>query len=214
MTPGDIPSTGSSSPMKAVAALLPALAILAAATPAAAQFRQVQPPPNTWLTVWGGGYTSSATIHDPESGNWNIGSSISGGVGIHRQIGQSLVLGVETSYSPADYEITDADDNLVGNGSAGILTGMATGRLNYGGGGPLGLYLTGGIGTVVYRMPELERWDPDFAFRTGAGLEYRPNATKALFVEWGQSRIFHQKEGVKDNTEKRTDLRAGVRFGR
>lgn len=198
--------------MKPAAVLLAALS-LATATPAAAQFRSVEPPPKTWASVWAGGYTGAANIADPETGNWGIGSSFSGGAALHRQFGHSLVLGIETSYSPATYEITDGDDNLVAEGDARLVTGMLTGRLLYGGTGSLGMYLTGGAGAVVYGMSGLDRWDPDFAFRTGAGLEYRASAARTLFVEWGQLRTFHQKDGVKDNTDKRSELRAGIRFG-
>lgn len=188
------------------------LAILAAAAPAAAQFGTVEPPPRTWATAWVGGYLSPGTVADA-SGRWNFGSSFAGGLGLHRQVGQGLALGIEGSFAPAAYERSDAGGTLLGEGDASLITGMLTGRLQTGGGGAFGLYLTGGVGAFIYRLPELDRWDPDFALKTGAGLEYHPASDKALFLEWGRYWTFHQKEGVSDNTAKHSELRAGVRFG-
>lgn len=199
--------------MKA-AVLVSAFAVLALSTPAAAQFRTVQKAPNTWVTGWVGGYMSPGSVVDAESGKWDFGSSFAGGLGLHRQVGRSLVLGVEGSFAPAAYERLDLDTNeVLGSGNARLVTGMLTGRLQTGGGGGLGMYVTGGIGAVVYGIPDLDRWDPDLALRTGAGMEYRPSHNRALFLEWGQLWTYHQKEGVRDNTAKHSQLRAGVRFG-
>ncbi|HEX6939953.1 MAG TPA: outer membrane beta-barrel protein [Longimicrobiales bacterium] len=199
--------------MKTAAVLVAGLAVLGLADPAAAQFRTVPKAPDTWATAWVGGYLSPGRVSDA-SGNWDFGSTFAGGLGVHRQIGRSLVLGVETSFAPAAYERRDADDgSLLGEGNARLVTGMLTGRLQTGGGSNFGMYLTGGAGAFVYGIPELDRWDPDLALTTGAGLEYRPSANRALFVEWGRYWTFHQKEGVRDNTAKHSQLRAGVRIG-
>jgi opacity protein-like surface antigen len=196
------------------AVVVSALAVLALSSPAAAQFRTVQKPPKTWVTGWVGGYLSPGAVADAESGLWEFGSTFAGGLGLHRQVGSGLAIGVETSFAPAAYEITDFETgDLIGEGNARLMTGMLSGRLQTGGGGNFGMYLTGGVGALVYDMPELDRWDPDLALRTGAGLEYRPSHNRALFVEWGRFWTFHQKEGVRDNTAKHSQLRAGVRFG-
>jgi opacity protein-like surface antigen len=196
------------------AVLVSTLALLALASPAAAQFRTVKAPPKTWVTGWVGGYLSPDRVADGASGgNWEFGSTFAGGLGVHRQVGSSLALGLEGSFAPASYEITDANGALIGEGDASLVTTMLTGRLSYGGGGTLGMYLTGGAGAMFYGMKGLDRWDPDFALHTGAGLEYRPASNKALFVEWGRYWTFHQKEGVRDNSSKHSQIRAGLRFG-
>ncbi len=199
--------------MKKAAVLAAAIGVLGAAAPAAAQFRQVTKAPSTWASAWVGGYLSPGRVYDA-SGNWDFGSTFAGGVGLHRQVGRGLVLGVETSFAPASYERTDASTGeLIEDGDARLVTGMLTGRLQTGGGGDFGMYLTGGAGAFVYGLSGLDGWDPDLALSTGAGLEYRPSANRALFVEWGRYWTFHQKEGVRDNTTKHSQLRAGVRFG-
>lgn len=198
--------------MKA-AAVLSTLAVLFVAAPASAQFRTVEPEPKTWTSVWLGGYLSPGTVVDPESGYWGFGSAFSGGVDIHRRVGSSLSIGLESSFSPMPYEVRTTQGALTAEGRGRILTGMLTGRMRYGGTRNLGMYLTGGAGVMVYGLPELDRWDPDFAFRTGAGMEYRPSRNRSLFVEWGRYWTFHQKEGVRDNTVNHSDLRAGIRLG-
>lgn len=198
--------------MKA-AALLSTVALLLAAAPASAQFRSVQPEPKTWTSVWLGGYLGPGTVADPQTGYWDFGSAIGGGIDLHRRVGSSLSIGIETSFAPSSYEIRQPNAGVVGKGKARLVTSMLTGRLRYGGSQNFGMYLTGGAGAFIYGMPELDRWDPDFAFKTGAGLEYRPARNRALFVEWGRYWTFHQKEGVRDNTVQHSDLRAGFRLG-
>lgn len=199
--------------MKKAAVLVAAFAVLGAATPAAAQFRQVTKAPNTWATAWVGGYLSPGRVHDA-SGNWDFGSAFAGGVGLHRQVGPGLALGVETSFAPAAYERTDAaTGELIEDGDARLVTGMLTGRLRTSGGGNFGMYLTGGAGAFLYGLSGLDGWDPDLALSTGAGLEYRPSINRSLFIEWGRYWTFHQKEGVRDNTTKHSQIRAGMRFG-
>lgn len=195
------------------AALLSTLALLLAATPASAQFRTVQTAPKTWTSVWLGGYISPGSVADPSTGQWDFGSAVGGGLDVHRQVGNSLTLGIETSIAPADYEIRSKEGALTNEGRARLATGMLTGRLRYGGSTNFGMYLTGGAGAFMYGLSDLDRWDTDFAFKTGTGLEYRPSRTKALFVEWGRYWTFHQKEGVRDNTVQHSELRAGLRLG-
>lgn len=196
-----------------VAAIASAIAFLAFATPAAAQFRTVQKPPDTWVTGWIGGYMSPDRVMDGASGRWDFGSTFAGGLGLHRRIGQSLSLGLETSFAPASYELSDDEGTLLDSGNARLVTAMLSGRLRTGGGGPLGMYVTGGAGAFIYGMSDLDRWDPDLALYTGAGLEYQPSVNKALFLEWGRYWTFHQKEGIRDNSARHSQLRAGVRIG-
>lgn len=198
--------------MKTAAVLLSALACLAFATPAAAQFGTVKAPPKTWITGSVGGFLNPGSVPDA-SGVWDFGTAFGGGLGIHRQIGSGLAIGLEGSFAPAKYELRDASRAVIGKGNANLVTGMATARLYNGGAGPLGMYLTGGAGVVAYGMKDLDRWDPDLALMTGAGLEFRPSQRSALFLEWGRYWTFHQSDGVKNNTVNHSQLRAGLRFG-
>jgi|SRR5690606_6179888 len=203
--------------MKAVnlAAALAVLSVLGsgATTPAAAQFRTIKPAPKTWVTGWVGGYMDPGRVTDAASGNWHFGSAFAGGLGIHRQVGSGLALGIDASFAPASYERRGADNTLLAEGNARLVTAMISGRLRTGGHDSFGMYLTGGAGAFVYGIPELDRWDPDLALHTGAGLEYRPARDKALFVEWGRYWTFHQKEGIRDNTTKHSQIRIGGRVG-
>lgn len=197
------------------AVLISTLALLAAASPAAAQFAEVKPAPKTWVSAWAGAHMSPGTVRDPVGDaqeTWDFGSAFGGGLGVHRQVGQSLVLGVEGSFSPVAYEHT-AVDGVKTEEKARLVTGLLSGRLRYGGSDAFGMYLTGGAGAFVYGLPELGRWDPDLAVKTGAGLEYRPSLNRALYVEWGRFWTFHQKSGVKDNSTKHSEFRVGARMG-
>jgi len=198
--------------MKTAVACLAALACFAFASPAAAQFGTVKSPPKTWITGSVGGFLNPGSVPDGD-GVWDFGSAFSGGIGVHRQIGQGISIGVEGSFAPAKYELRDASKNVVGKGNASIVTGLASARLYTGGTGPVGMYITGGAGVMAYGMKGLDRWDPDLALMTGAGLEFRPSQRQSLFLEWGKFWTFHQQEGVKNSTINHSQLRAGVRFG-
>src|SRR5690606_2196570 len=115
---------------------------------------------------------------------WDFGTAFSGGLGIHRQLGQGIAIGLEGSFAPAKYEIRGSNNSVVDKGNASIVTGLATARLYTGGMGPVGMYLTGGAGVMAYGMKGLDRWDPDLALMTGAGLEFRPSQRQSLFLEW------------------------------
>lgn len=198
--------------MRTLAVTLATLACFAVATPASAQFGTVKTPPKTWITGSVGGFLNPGSVPDA-SGLWDFGTAFGGSLGIHRQIGQGIAIGLEGTFAPAKYELRAADRSVIGKGSANLLTGMATARLYTGGAGPVGMYLTGGAGVLAYGMKGLDRWDPDLALMTGAGLEYRPSQRQALFLEWGKYWTFHQTDGVKNNTVNHSQLRAGVRFG-
>lgn len=195
--------------------ILSAFASLAAASPLAAQFGPVEQPPKTWVSAWLGGYLDPGTVQDPADGSWAFGSSFAGGLGIHRQVGSALSVGIDASFSPTRFELRDPETKeKLGSGTAKLLSAMASARLRYGGGGPIGMYLTGGVGALSYGMPDpVGRWDTDLALHTGAGLEYRPSTNRAIFVEWGRFWTFHQNDGVDDNTAQHSQLRIGVRAG-
>ena len=189
-----------------------ALALLAAAVggatlPAAAAAQ------DTWISGWGGVFMDPGTVRDTDSGTaWDFGTSAVFGVTAQRVFG-SLVAGVEAGYSPLRHEVRDlTTDVLLADGRAHLLTTMAVGRLG-GGGGGFFTYLTGGIGAMTYGIPSLDRWDPDLALRGGGGLEYGHSAAVALFLEWNRWWVFHQSEGVDDNTANHAHLELGVRLG-
>jgi opacity protein-like surface antigen len=195
-------------------ALLSSLAVLAVASPAAAQFGTVQEPPKTWVSGWVGGYLNPGIVRDGQTGNWDFNSAFAGGVGLHRNISPAVSLGIEGSFSPASYKRVDNQAQHLGSGNARIMTGMVSGRLYTGGTDAFGMYVTGGAGAIVYKMPEIGRSDPDLALHTGAGLEFRPGRRQALFVEWGRFWTFHQKDGLVGNNDVRhQQLKAGVRIG-
>lgn len=198
--------------MKSATILLAVIASIGIATPAAAQFGKVETPPKTWISGSVGGFLSPGSVPDI-SGTWDFGTAIGGGLGVHRQIGSGLMIGLEGSFAPSKYEIRDSNLEVTSDGSANIVTGLATGRLYTGGVGMMGMYLTGGAGVLAYRMKGLDRWDPDLALMTGAGLEYRPSQRQAIFIEWGKFWTFHQSDGVQNHTVNHSQLRAGFRIG-
>ena len=170
---------------------------------------------NTWISGWGGVFMDPGTVRDTESGTkWDFGTSAVFGVTAQRVFGSTLVAGVEVGYSPIRHEVRNlATDLLLADGRAHLLTTMAVGRLGAGGGGGFFTYLTGGVGAMTYGIPSLDRWDPDLALRGGGGLEYGHSQSLALFVEWNRWWVFHQSDGVDDNTAKHAHLELGARIG-
>lgn len=170
--------------------------------------------PDTWVSGWGGVYMDPGTVRDGDSGTtWDFGTSFVAGAGVHRLFGNTLVAGLEVSYSPIRHEVRDETNAVLADGRAHLLTTMAVGRLGAGGGARFSTYITGGIGAITYGIPELDRWDPDVALRAGGGVEYGVSRPLALFVEWNRWWVFHQSEGVDDNTVRHSHLGIGVRYG-
>jgi hypothetical protein len=169
---------------------------------------------DTWISGWGGMLMSPGTVLDHESGTrWEFGTSFMAGAGVKRSIGQSLVAGIDLGYSPVRHEVRQLDTRLLlDEGRAHIVTAMLTGRLGAGRRSGFGTYLAGGIGTMIYGIPHLDRWDPDLALRGGGGVEYAASADLALFLEWMRWWVFHQTEGVQDNTVQHGTLELGIRF--
>jgi opacity protein-like surface antigen len=171
---------------------------------------------DTWISGWGGLFLNPGTVQDHESGTrWEFGTSFMFGGGIQRALGQGLVAGIDVGYSPVRHEVRDINTRaLLDEGRAHILTAMLTGRLGAGRAAGFGTYLAGGLGAMVYGIPHLDRWDPDFALRGGGGVEYAPSRELALFLEWSQWWVFHQSQGVQDNTIRHGTLEIGARFRR
>ncbi|HSH46347.1 MAG TPA: outer membrane beta-barrel protein [Longimicrobiales bacterium] len=169
---------------------------------------------DTWVSGWGGVLMDPGTVRDGESGTeWDFGTSFIGGASVQHLFGNTLVAGLELGYSPVRHEVRDADtDELLADGRADLVTAMAVGRLG-GGGRGFFTYATAGAGTMIYGIPSLDRWDPDLALRAGGGVQYGATRRVALFVEWNRWWVFHQSEGVEDNTVRHSHLEIGARYG-
>lgn len=183
------------------------LCLASVAPPAAGQ--------QTYLSGWGGMFMDPGSVQDGESNTtWDFGTSFAVGAAVQRRLGGPLLAGIELGYSSMKHEVRDRTSGLVRDeGRAQVITLLAAGRLGAGRAAGVGTYLTGGIGTMVYGIPHLDRWDPDFALRGGGGVEYVPSRTFALFLEWTRWWVFHQSEGVEDNTVNHGQLQLGFRYG-
>jgi hypothetical protein len=191
---------------RTIAGMVAALALGAAPAGLAAQ--------ETWVSAWAGMLMSPGSVVDHESQTrWDFGSSFKAGAGVHRSLGHGFVAGIDLGYSPVRHQVIDRGTGVVlDDGRAHILTAMLTGRLGAGRASGFGTYLAGGIGTMVYGIPHLDRWDPDLALRGGGGLEYAASRDLALVLEWTRWWVFHQTEGVQDNTAHHGTLEVGARM--
>jgi hypothetical protein len=167
-----------------------------------------------WISAWGGGLMNPGTVVDFESNTrWDFGTSFMGGAGVHTRVGPGLMVGVDLGYSPVRHEVVDRNQNVVlDEGRANILTLMLAGRLGAGRTSGMGTYLAGGIGTMVFGIPHLDRWDADLAMRGGGGVEYAQSSNLLFFLEWHRWWVFHQAEGVQDNVMHAGSLELGVRI--
>lgn len=189
-----------------------------AAAPATAQGQRTfgEQPPKTWISAYGLMYTGISGMADPGTqSRWVFDDNAFGfGATIHRQVGQSLMLGFDGSLARPKFEQQDLDNaaSVLERGTASIATAMATGRYGYSGGGDIGFYLTGGIGTVAYRLGELD-WNADFALHGGTGLEYRFGGTKAIALEWGRTWGYHEKENLGGGNQTHSGLKLALKMG-
>lgn len=205
---------------KVVVALFAAAASAAVLAPAEAHAQRqfgVQPP-DTWATIYGLMYTNISGMEDPGSqSEWVFDDAALGvGVTLQRQVGQSLMLGVDGSWARPKYERHALGSDVVipgASGTASIATAFANGRYGYSGGGDIGFYLTGGVGTVAYQLEDLEGWNADFALQAGTGLEYRFGGNKAVALEWGRVWGYHEKEGLGGGNQTHSALKLALRFG-
>jgi hypothetical protein len=199
--------------------LLAAGLLLVASTASTATEAQVRTPPRTWGVVFGQMYTGLSRFHDPgTSSDWVFDDNAFGfGLALQREFGQGLLLGLEGSLARPAYErrVTGTSVAVPGaTGTASIATAMATGRFAYGGGAELGFYLSGGLGTIAYRLEDVGAWNADFALRAGTGLEYRFAPARAVFLEWGRIWGYHEREGVGGGAAQHSALKLGFRLGR
>ncbi|HSK18360.1 MAG TPA: hypothetical protein VK912_04425 [Longimicrobiales bacterium] len=173
-------------------------------------------PPDTWVSIYGIMYTNVSSLNDPGSDSkWVFDDNAFGiGATLQRQVGQSLMLGIDGSYARPKYETYDLDTSVLEeNGTAAIATAMASGRYGYSGGGDIGFYLQGGIGTVAYDLEHLDGWNADFALQAGTGLEYRFGGNKAAALEWGRTWGYHEKEDLSGGNQTHSALKLALRMG-
>jgi hypothetical protein len=196
------------------------VALLTCALPADAQIRAVQGPPQGWFSGYAGRFMDFGVVldPDPDGSRWVFGEAWAFGAAYHHVLAPGLVIGADVSYAAPRYERRGLNTNVAipgAAGTAGILTPMASGRFNYGGGGlGVSFYLTGGIGAMIYRIPDLDRWDPDLALNAGTGIEYLTDNRRGLFLEWGRFWVYHQGQGLESNRANHSLIRLGARIGR
>jgi opacity protein-like surface antigen len=189
-----------------------------AAATLSAQLRPGFSTPGTWVSVYGLMYTGMNGFDDPDTeSSWNFSDNTFGaGATLFRQFGQSVLIGADFSFAKPDYE-AELTDPVPGTepetGSATVTTAMLLGRIAYGGASELGFYLTGGIGTIAYKLEHLDDSNRDFALRAGTGLEYRFAPSAAVFLEWGRLWGYHEKEGVSGGRVSHSQLKLGGRLG-
>ncbi|HEX6308208.1 MAG TPA: outer membrane beta-barrel protein [Longimicrobiales bacterium] len=189
-----------------------------AATPLALRAQMAGPAgaPKTWVSAYGLMYTGVSNLDDPDtSSRWRFDDNAFGfGASLQRQLGTSLMIGVDASVARPEYERRDLTTDIVaGRGTASIATAMATGRYGYAGGGAIGFYLDGGIGMIAYRLEDLGFWNTDFALQAGTGLEYRFDRNKAVALEWGRTWGYHEEEDIGDGNQTHSRLKLALRLG-
>lgn len=177
---------------------------------------QAVEPPKLWLTAYIQLYGSMGQFIDPGSDSrWLFGDNTFGlGTALHYDVTPTIALGVDVGFAQPAYQRVDPDDgSIIKAGDAQVFTAFATGRMAYGGGADLGFYLTGGAGTIAYRLDDLGELNADLALRAGTGLEYRWTARRRVFLEWGRVWGYHEKEGLSGGKATHSVLELGIRAG-
>jgi opacity protein-like surface antigen len=172
--------------------------------------------PKTWGSVYGLMYTNISSLRDPDTDSrWAFDDNAWGlGAQLHRQVGSGLLLGIDGSFARPAYERQAPESSdVIASGTATIITAIANGRFSYGGASEVGLYLTGGIGSVLYHLEDLASWNADLALQAGTGLEYRFQPRRALALEWGRTWGYHEKEGLGGGSQQHSVLKLALRLG-
>ena len=185
--------------------------------PASTVQAQAVESPQIWTTVYFQMYSSMGSFVDPDTDSrWVFGDNAFGfGGAAHYQATPTLAIGLDLGYArPAvQRDSVERAGATIARGDARVFTALATGRLAYGGSAELGLYLTGGVGTIAYRLDEFGEINADLALRAGTGLEYRFARDKSVFLEWGRIWGYHEKEGVSGGRAQHSVLNIGARGG-
>jgi opacity protein-like surface antigen len=190
--------------------------VLMAATTAEAQIRGASA--RSWAALYGQMYTGISRFYDPDTqSDWVFDDNAFGiGAALMREVTPGLLLGADVGLARTDYERRERGSSIPipeATGTATIATALLTGRVAYGGATELGFYLTGGLGTIAYRLEDLAEWNADFALRAGTGLEYRMAPSRALYLEWARLWGYHEREGIGGGAAQHSVLQLGLRFG-
>jgi len=194
-----------------------------------------QEPDRGWdLSLAGIMYTGFGRVSDGGSAStWIFGDASFGGrASLDRRSGGLLNLGVDVAAARTPYERRSSQGNAFsGSGDATVATLFATARISQMGGGIPGIpgggrggvmglargtglstYLRGGIGTIAYRLEDLEGTNADLAFLLGGGAGYRWEGGRELFFEWNQLWGIHERTGVEDTMTRHSRIELGVRY--
>lgn len=177
---------------------------------------QVRQPSQNQAGIYGLMYTNLSAFDDPGTqSRWVFDDNAFGlGLNFNREMGSGLLLGVDVSLARPAYERRELNtETILASGTANVGTAMLTGQLATGGGGDLGLYLKGGLGTVAYNLEDVGGWNADFALRAGTGVQYRVNPRTTLFLEWGRLWGYHEKDGLGGGRQQHSQLKLGGRLG-
>lgn len=195
-------------------AILLVLAYFVTGTPPAeAQMRGAAP--RTWIAGYGLMYTSLNGFFNPGTeSDWVFDDNVFGfGAALQRDVTPGLQLGVDVSLARPEYERRPRDGGAVVGGTASVGTAMLNGRVGQGGGSEFGFYLTGGLGTIAYRLEDLGEWNADFALRAGTGLEYRMTPSRAAYLEWSRIWGHHERDDLGGGSVRHSVLQLGLRLG-
>jgi hypothetical protein len=182
--------------------------------PACAQRRAGFSMPRVWLSAWAGRFVDFGGFSDDQNTFFQFDDATAFGGSVHVRPGQLAQLGIDVVWSRPAYQRFDRETvEVMSSGEATTLAALASLRLA-GGGGPLGLYLTGAAGAFIWNLEELGGRETDPAATIGIGVDYALPANAMLFGEYGQWWVFHQKDDtVEKNTAKHTLFRFGLRYG-
>lgn len=208
------PRAGSSWRGCAAAVALAAGLGLGAPSAAAAQWPAPWEGPRWWIGAWFGGMFPGS-VDDPDTGTWNFGDNVAGGLEAGWQVGPGAFLVGDLSYTRTGYDRVDGPSRT--SGDADILATVAGFRYSLFR-GPAILYSPFGIlglGAVHYRLSDVGEFDTDFSLLTGGGLDLRLARSARLTLGVYEYLVFHQRPDTRSqaNLSRITELRLGLRWG-
>ncbi len=188
--------------------------LLAFASAGRAQRPRFGRGPLVWASGWAGRLSGQGGFSNGPVDFFSLRNAFAYGGSLHFVPGAGVALGVDAVLSRPDYTRFDRTQRIeLSSGQAKLLAFLGSLRLQ-GSPGPIGVFLTGGVGVARWDIPELGGTNTDPALQIGAGLEYRYGRHIALFAQYDQWWIYHDKtEGVAKNKVSPTLLRFGARLG-
>ena len=186
------------------------------AAPGAAQERmRASGLPRFSVSGFAGRFIDFGGFSDDQNTFFSFDDATAFGGSLHVRVAPATLFGLDVVRARPAYRRFDKSfpPTVVARGDATTLAVLASARLA-GGGGPLGLYLTGAGGAFFWDIEELGGRDADPALMIGLGLEYPLRGGAAIFGEYSQWWVFHPKdETVKNNTANHSVVRFGLRYG-